>query len=496
MTRRPNDQATKRPSDHPTTIVIFGASGDLTRRKLIPALFNSYRKGRLPERFNIVGFARRPWTNDHFRSLLRQGMFDFAKNSFDDDKWESFAPACTYFQGNLDVAEDYDSLSRYLGELESGATDRLYYMATAPRFFIPIVQRLGEADMVNEEEGWRRVVIEKPFGRDLQSARDLNEAVHRVFAEQQVYRIDHYLGKETAQNILYFRFANTIFEPVWNRNYVDNVQVTVTESVDVGHRAGYYDQAGVMRDMFQNHLMQLLSLVAMEPPASFEADAVRNEKAKLFKAIRPLPLTDTVRAQYEGYREAEGVASASQTPSYAALKMYIDNWRWQGVPFYLRSGKALTRKLTEIIIEFKQPPHLMFDELNDEDFTSNMLSICIQPDEGIHLKFEAKSPDSPMTESVDMEFHYSSSFVGGSLPDAYERLLLDAIRGDASLFTRSDGIEAAWQMVDPIIQGWETAPDAPPIVPYKAGSWGPAEADELLARNGRVWRVGCAHQEQ
>lgn len=478
----------------PTTIIIFGASGDLTRRKLIPALFNSYRKGRLPQTFQIVGFARRPWDDAQFRSLLQEGLVEFEAQSFNAEKWADFAPRITYFQGNLDVSEDFTRLREHLAALESGPTDRLYYLATSPEFFVPIVQGLGEADMVHEREGWRRAVIEKPFGRDLQSAQVLNEAIHTVFAEQQVYRIDHYLGKETAQNILYFRFANTIFEPVWNRNYVDNVQITVMESVDVGRRAGYYDEAGVMRDMFQNHLLQLLSLVAMEPPASFEADAVRNEKAKLFQAIRPLRLADTVRAYYEGYRQAEGVAPDSQTPTYAALQLYIDNWRWQGVPFYLRSGKALVGKNTEIVIEFKKPPHIMFPDIEDKDFSANTLSLCIQPDEGIHLKFEAKVPDAHTTQPVDMEFHYHSSFKGNSLPDAYERLLLDAIRGDASLFTRSDGIEAAWRLVDPVIQGWETRSDAPPLAVYTRGSWGPKEADALLARDGRVWRHGCMHQ--
>jgi glucose-6-phosphate 1-dehydrogenase len=341
---------------------------------------------------------------------------------------------------------------------------------------------------------WRRIIVEKPFGRDLASAQVLNHAIHAVFDESQVYRIDHYLGKETAQNILFFRFANTIFEPVWNRRYVNNVQVTVSETVDVAHRAGYYDTAGVMRDMFQNHILQLLALVAMEAPSSFNADAVRNEKAKVFESIRPVALSDTVRGQYAGYRETDCVAPGSQTPTFAALKLNIDNWRWQGVPFYLRSGKALARKTSEIIIEFERPPHLMFHMPEGSDFTPNILSLCIQPDEGIHLRFEAKLPDSAQgMRSVDMDFHYGSLF-SGSLPEAYERLLLEALDGDASLFTRSDGIEASWKMVDPIIQGWEAHND-PPIHVYPVGSWGPPEAEQLLSREGRRWRLGCTDEK-
>ena len=477
----------------PITIIIFGASGDLTRRKLLPALFNSFAKGRLPSKFHIVGFARRPWDHAQFRDLLLEGLHEFAADVFHEEKWDQICERIHYVQGNLTDSDGFTTLKNYLSEIEQGPAHRLYYLATAPQFFVPVVELLGANDMVWEENGWRRIVIEKPFGSDLASAQELNQAIHQTFQEQQIYRIDHYLGKETAQNILYFRFANTIFEPVWNRNYIDNVQISVTESVDVGRRAGYYDSAGVVRDMFQNHLMQLLSLVAMEPPASFEADAVRNEKAKLFNSMRPIDLSETVRAQYDGYLEAEGVAPYSQTPTYAALTLHVDNWRWQGVPFYLRSGKALATKSTEIVIEFKRPPHLMFVELNEEDMIPNILSLCIQPDEGIHLKLEAKVPDSHLTQDVDMEFHYRSSFKGNSLPDAYERLLLDAIRGDASLFTRSDSIEAAWRLIDPVIYGWENDAKAPPMTGYQHGEWGPKEGDEMLGVNGRIWRYGCAH---
>jgi glucose-6-phosphate 1-dehydrogenase len=477
----------------PVTIVVFGASGDLTWRKLIPALYNNFKKERLSECANIVGFARRPYTDDAFRTRLREGATQFTPETFDPAVWEAFASHLHYFQGDLNVAGNFLKLDTYLKKLEDGPANRLYYLATAPEHYAIVVRELGAAGMAKQADGpdaWRRIVIEKPFGHDLASAQALNRAVHAVFDESQVYRIDHYLGKETAQNVLFFRFANTIFEPVWNRRYINNVQITVAETVDVGHRAGYYDTAGVVRDMFQNHLLQLLALVAMEPPSSFNPDALRNEKAKLLESIRPIALADTARGQYEGYRDAEGVAPGSQTPTYAALKLYIDNWRWQGVPFYLRSGKALARKTSEIIIEFQRPPHLMFHLPEGSEITPNILSLCIQPDESIHLRFEAKVPDSDQEmRSVEMDFHYRTSF-DGALPEAYERLLLEALSGDASLFTRSDSIEAAWGLLDPVIQGWEAHGD-PPLASCPVGSWGPDEADQLLVRDGRNWRLGC-----
>ena len=478
-----------------TSVVIFGASGDLTARKLVPGLFKLYRKKRLPDPFHIVGFARRDYSDDSFRELMKEALQEFAGHDFDASTWEEFARGLHYVRGDLDRREDFVSLDRTLRSLEGGAGNRLYYLSVAPRYYESSVDHLGNAGMAGEDRGYRRVIIEKPFGTNLETARELNDAVHAVFHESQVYRIDHYLGKETAQNILFFRFGNTVFEPLWNRNYVDHVQVTVAETVDVGHRAGFYDATGVLRDMFQNHLLQLLTLVAMEPPASFDADAVRNEKAKVLSAMPPLApenIADaTVRGQYRGYRETDGVASGSDTPTYAALKLNIDNWRWQGVPFYLRSGKTLNRKVSEILIQFRCPPHIMFPLPTGARIRNNYLAICVQPDEGMHLRFETKVPDTlAELRSVDMEFHYAEDFEDIAIPEAYERLLLDALQGDASLFARSDGIELSWKLIDPILAGWN-GNDAPPLEIYDRGSWGPRAADALLGRDGRSWQSGC-----
>jgi glucose-6-phosphate 1-dehydrogenase len=481
-------------NEKPTTIVIFGASGDLTARKLMPALFNQHRKRRLPANTRVVGYARRPYTLAEFQALMLEEVTSFAGVPIDPAVWYDFSSRLFYARGDLDTPADYASLHACLAEIEGGPANRLYYLATAPEFYPAIVTHLCAAGMSEEQENdvWRRVIIEKPFGHDQATARHLNDIVHRAFRERQVYRIDHYLGKETAQNILFFRFANSIFEPIWNRNYIDHVEITVAEAVDVGHRAGYYDQAGVLRDMFQNHLLQLLALVAMEPPVEFEATAVRNEKMKVLSALQPIPLDRvadyTVRAQYEHYRDERGVAPDSQTPTYAALRLQVDNWRWQGVPFYLRSGKALKTKLSEVVIQFRSPPHVLFNRMELNRMRPNVLVLGIQPDEGMRLTFETKVPDSPQaTRSVDMEFNYSSSFGDDAIPEAYERLLLDAILGDASLFIRGDEIDRAWGLIDSILAGW-ASPHAPPLVEYPRGSWGPAESKALLARDGRAWR--------
>ncbi|MEZ4869598.1 MAG: glucose-6-phosphate dehydrogenase [Caldilineaceae bacterium] len=480
---------------NPITIVIFGGSGDLARRKLFPALFNLYGKEQLPTPFHIVGAASSPRSDEELRTILCKGVMEAAGQDFDEEQWSAFAQQIVYAQIDLTQPRDFARLKEQLQTLEQGSANRLYHLAVDPEYFMPAVNNLQASGLHQADAGWRRLVIEKPFGHDLASAQELNQCIEAVFPEGEVFRIDHYLGKETAQNILFLRFANLIFEPLWNANYIDNVQISVVENVDVGERARYYDHSGVLRDMFQNHLLQLLSLIAMEPPASFDADAVRDEKVKVLKSILPVAIDETVRGQYHGYRQAQYVAADSQTATYAALKVQIDNWRWQGVPFYLRSGKGLAEKSSEIVIEFKRPPHLMFALPPAQKLTPNILYICIQPDEGIHLQFEAKEPGSlQATATVDLEFHYRTSFKDSVLADAYERLLLDAIHGDATLFTRRDGIEAAWRVIDPILQGWQ-GEDAPPLASYEPGSWGPATADALLARTGRAWRHGCCEHE-
>lgn len=472
-----------------TTIIIFGASGDLTQRKLIPSLFNLFRKRRTPKELKIIGFGGTEFSNETFREHLLAGMKKFAGYEFTNEEWNLFAPNLCYVIGKYTEIEHFKKLSEQLSKFENNETaNRLYYMALPPTLFPTIIENLGLSNQLRENGGWRRVVLEKPFGTDLESAITLNKQVHKALNENQIYRIDHYLGKETVQNILFTRFANTIYEPIWNRNYIDHVQITVAEKVGLEHRAGFYDGVGVLRDMFQNHLMQLLTLVAMEPPASFSASALRNEKVKVLSAIKPMTpeqvSVNTVRAQYKGYSQEKDVSAESTTPTYAALRLFINNWRWKGVPFYLRSGKNLSEKQSQIIIQFKEPPLAMFPM---QTMKPNMLVLYLQPDEGVHLRFEAKAPDKVNeTRSVDMEFHYDDAFGKSAIPESYERLLLDAIQGDASLFTRADEVETAWSIIDPILQTWETH-QTPPLAVYKPSSWGPAESDVLLAKDGRRW---------
>ena len=497
-----------------TTLVIFGASGDLTRRKLIPALCSLYCKGRLPDNLRIFGAARSELNDDEFRQLLKESVDAEDTVTPTAEQWADFAGRIFYDHCDVNSAADLNELKEKLAALEetgehtggatgpaangnTGATsggNRLYYLSLAPSLYRAAITGLGEAGMADDRDGWRRLVVEKPFGTDLDSARELNDVAHSVFREDQVFRIDHYLGKETVQNLLVFRFANAIFEPIWNRNYIDHVQITVAETLKIDERGEYYDQTGILRDMFQNHLLQLLTLVAMEPPHAFEAEALRNEKVKVLNAIRRMRpeevASHAIPGQYRTYRDEAGVSPQSDTATYAALRLYVDNWRWQGVPFYLRSGKALRNKSTEIIIQFRNPPHMLFPLADDEDIPANTLAIFVQPDEGFHLEFQTKTPEAGLQmRKAELEFHYHEAFSGQAIPDAYERLLLDAINGDASLFTRADEIEQAWGIVDPLIAGFDR-PDAPRPYYYSEGSWGPVEADRFLSTDGRAWLQG------
>lgn len=480
------------------SIVIFGASGDLTSRKLIPALYQLYRKKRLPAETNIVGFSRTTFSDDAWRTQLAETTEKFAGKDFDAKLWSEFAAKIYYHPGDLNNDASFSALRERLAALEGGKpTARIYYLATSPQFYLEAVERLGSSGLAAESEGAsRRMVIEKPFGEDLASAHALNDDIHKVFRERQVYRIDHYLGKETVQNILVLRFANSIFEPLWNRNYIDHVQITAAEEVTVGRRAGYYDTAGVMRDMFQNHLLQLLTITAMEAPSRFEADYVRNEKVKVLQAIRVMNSDEvaknTLRAQYKGYSEEPGVAPDSQTPTYAVAKLHVDNWRWQGVPFYLRSGKAMSCRTTQIVIQFRDPPHMLFSKEKNKrrKVEANRLVIHIQPAEGIQVHFQTKVPDAGMNMRLTtLDFRFDSQFAG-TMPDGYERLLLDVMTGDASLFARADEVELAWGIVDPILQAWQEQ-NEPPMAVYEPGMWGPDEAIYWMGSDERYWLDVC-----
>jgi glucose-6-phosphate 1-dehydrogenase len=483
----------------PTTLVIFGATGDLAHRKLLPALYNLAHEGALPERFNLVGLARRETEHDDFREEARSSILQYSRQEPDQDVLNGLLDRVQYIPANFDDPAGYKALAEALDNLDADAgqpLNRGYYLSTAPAFFPVIIGQLEDAGLHRHADADVRCIVEKPFGVDLQSARDLQQVVASVFSERQVFRIDHYLGKETVQNVMAFRFANMMFEPIWNRNFIDHIQITGAEDIGIGTRAGYYDQAGALRDLVQNHMLQLVALTCMEPPASFEADKVRDEKVKVLTAITTPDPADTVRAQYTAgttggddvpaYLEEEGVASDSHTETYAALKLEVNNWRWAGVPIYLRTGKRLARKVTEIAVQLKQVPHLGFQTQGSVGVLPNQLILTVQPNEGASLSLGAKIPGSRMRiRPVNMEFLYGSSFMSQS-PEAYERLILDAMGGDATLFTRNDEVDAQWSILDPILEAWHGTEDDGPLPTYAAGDAGPAEADALIAP--RAWR--------
>ncbi|HLJ04278.1 MAG TPA: glucose-6-phosphate dehydrogenase [Solirubrobacteraceae bacterium] len=488
---------------HPTALVIFGATGDLAHRKLLPALYNLAHEGALPERFELIGVARREQEHEDFREVCRESIDLYSRRKPDPDVLAGLVSDVRYVAGTFDDDAVYAELGRCLAEFDERAgrpLNRVFYLSTAPQFFPLIARKLGAAGLDRREHAATRLVVEKPFGYDLASARELNSELLEVLAEDQIFRIDHYLGKETVQNLLALRFANALFEPVWNRNFIDNVQITAAEDIGIGGRAGYYEGAGALRDLVQNHMLQLLALLTMEPPSSFEANRLRDEKLKVLESIVP-PSPEAVdevavRAQYAagvsggkpapGYLEEPGVAPDSHTETYVALRLAVSNWRWAGVPFYLRTGKRLARKLTEIAVTLKPVPHLAFQSTGSVGVQPNQIILTVQPDEGVSVSLGAKIPGPRMRiRPVNMEFHYGTSFMSES-PEAYERLILDAMRGDATLFTRNDEIEALWGIIDPILTGWQAENDAP-LPQYPAGSAGPEEASRLLGE-GRGWR--------
>ncbi|HKQ62510.1 MAG TPA: glucose-6-phosphate dehydrogenase [Candidatus Polarisedimenticolaceae bacterium] len=487
----------------PCALVIFGASGDLTQRKLVPALYNLYLDGHLPESFAVVGVARRKMGAAEFVAAVRAGIAEHSRQPLDPARWEELAKRISYVEADTVDPAAYARLKAHLERIDAEhgtAGNRLFYLATPPSAFAPIVEQLGQAGLnrPSQPEARTRVVVEKPIGHDLASALALNRTLNAVFHERDVFRIDHYLGKETVQNLLVFRFANAIFEPLWNQKYVDHVQITVAESLGVEGRGSYYEEAGTTRDMVQNHVFQLLCLIAMEPPVSLDADAIRNEKVKVLQALRPIEpaqaATCSVRGQYgpgvidneqvPGYRAEPGVAPESRTETYVALRQFVDNWRWAGVPFYVRAGKRLAKRVTEVALQFRDVPHRLFRTPP----AANTLALRIQPGEEIQLSFDAKEPGSvTRIVPVAMDFRYGESF-DKTAPEAYERLLLDAINGDPTLFIRRDEVEAAWSAIDRLEQGWATDGGGRALPEYTAGTWGPADADVLLARDGRTWR--------
>jgi glucose-6-phosphate 1-dehydrogenase len=483
-----------------TTLVIFGATGDLARRKLLPAIYNLAHEGALPERFNLVGISRREQSDEEFRGFARESIEEFSRRESDPQVLDGLLERLSYLGFSFDDDDGYGRLSEALDALEDGQPlNRAFYLSTAPEYFGVITSALKQAHLNRHRDSDVRVIIEKPFGTDLESARELQATVSGAFREEQVFRIDHYLGKETVQNVMAFRFANYMFEPVWNRNYIDSIQITAAEDIGIGTRAGYYDSSGALRDLVENHMLQLLSLVCMEPPASFEADKVRDEKVKVLEAITPPSpeevARNTVRAQYTagvsggqdvpGYLEEPDVPDDSQTETYAALRLEVHNWRWAGVPIVLRTGKRLARKVTEIAVALKPVPHLAFQSHGSVGVQPNQLILTMQPNEGVSLSLGAKIPGSRMRiRPVNMEFLYGAAFMSQS-PEAYERLILDAMRGDATLFTRNDEVDAQWSIIDPMLKAWREG--EPPLATYAAGSAGPPEAERLMGE-GRKWR--------
>ena len=493
-----------RRTPEPCAMVIFGATGDLMRRKLMPALYNLYREHLLPAGFSIVGVSRTEMSTEQFRAAMKKAIQEFdEEGAHDESAWESFAEGLSYLTAQTDQPNHYRELAKELERVDherGTGSNRLFYLAVPPSSILEIVRQLDAAKLARSPQGWTRIIIEKPFGHDLDSARELNERISRVFDEDQIYRIDHYLGKETVQNLMVFRFANGIFEPIWNRRYVDNIQITAAETVGVENRAAYFEEAGELRDMVQNHLLQVMALTGMEPPTSIAADSIRAEKAKLLRSIVPVGANVdgcVVRGQYgpgwvegvkvPGYREEPGVNPNSSTETFVALKLFVENWRWAGVPFYLRAGKRMPKRVTEVAIHFKSAPLMLFEHTPLDQITPNQLIVRIQPDEGISLKFSAKVPGPAIhIRPVTMDFRYASSF-GVATADAYERLLLDCMLGDPTLFADREGVEAAWALVTPILRAWLRQP--PPKFPnYPAGSWGPPEAESLLKGGGCNWR--------
>lgn len=489
----------------PCTVIIFGASGDLTKRKLVPALYRLSQEKLLPAEFAVVGFSRSAMSHDDFRSKMKDGVITFSEaKRVDEEVWRSFAQGIFYVPGDINNPDSYRRLSELLDQIDrerGTAGNRVFYLSTAPEHYSEAIKQLGAANLAKpQNKGWTRIIIEKPFGTDLATAKQLNEEVGTVFDEEQVYRIDHYLGKETVQNLMVFRFANGIFEPIWNRQYIDHVQITNAEAIGVEGRGGYYEGAGVLRDMIQNHVFQVLSLVAMEPPISLSANAVRDEKIKAMHAVRNIPLDRVdefaVRGQYgpgsvggksvPGYRQESGVNPESRTETFAVLKLYFDNWRWAGVPFYIRSAKRMPKRVTEIAIQFKEVPHLLFSHLPSQQLEPNVLVVRIQPDEGITLRIGAKIPgQTTRIRWVNMDFRYGASF-GVASPEAYERLLLDCVLGDSTLYARRDMTERGWEIVMPILESWKQNRAGFPN--YEAGTWGPQAADDFIEKDGRRWR--------